>query len=591
MHRWRAFPRAVIVIVLAALAARPPALEARGEEGGSQAGSPETILWDTGVPLPDPLPPAAFAAKTGWSLVPEDNTTHTFLGDAVLANDKLAVVLRAKGAGAEVYAQAEAGLKRRASLVPLPAAAGAAAGLASVRIVQNTPAAVGLEASYRTADGNSLSVAYRLATGQMTVEVRPGQRTRRLAIRSDAQYVVVPDFFGDDMLFDARSLRRPRLGLPAENFFLGLLDEGSAMLMCVWQSSRQGAEATCSGTGPQARIGGCEIECLQGKAIWVALLEGTNLWHQRAISAEEMSKDLILAWKPPFAARWRGDFLDAGGATRSWYFSAANEPGEEAPTAGPRECPCWLEGQRAVVRGGLAGAPAGTAGEAARQLVVYAIDRSRATPLTVFCPMDVLRNTLGVGPCQYILQTEGLAGETNPTPDEVTNWVEKQFRAKKEKRAAGEMREQLAGMVEHVGRTQARIHQYAALARRLDALLASQSNSAQLGEAVRGLRPVVDRLKQAAGDGSEGAKPAQQAAKLADEILALVGSPNALAECRRLGAELRRLGAAQERALANSRMAVRWLRQQARMTAADDPPSAPLAAAVRAEAERVLQAK
>jgi len=574
-----------LAVVLLAIAARTATHDVRGEEGGPQPGSPEAVLWDTGSPSPDPLPPAAFSAKSGWSLVPEDNTTHTFRGDAVLANDKVAVVLRAKGAGAEVYAQAEAGLKRRALLVPLPAAAGAAASLAALRIVQNTPAAVGLEASYRTADGNPFSVAYRLATGQMTLEVRPGQRTRRLAVRADAQYVVVPDFFGDDMLFDARSLERPRLGLPAENFFLGLLDEGNAMLMCVWQSGRQDAEAIRSGAGPLARIGGCEIECLEGKAIWVAPLEGANLWHQRPISAEEMTKDVILAWKPPFAARWRGDFLDADGATRSWYFSPAGEPGAAAPTASPRECPCWLDGQRAVVRGGLAGAPAGTADQAARQLVVYPIDRNRATPLTV------LRNTLGVGPCQYILQAEGLAGETNPTPDEVMNWVEKQFLAKKERRSAREMREQLAAMVEHVGRTQARIDQYAALARRLDGLLAAQSASGQSGETVRALRPLVDRLKQAAGEGSDGAKPAQQAARLAGEIPALVGKPNALAECRRLGGELRRLGAAQERAVANSRMAVRWLRQQARTRAADDPPSAALAAAVRAEAERILQVK
>jgi hypothetical protein len=303
-----------------------------------------------------------------------------------------------------------------------------------------------------------------------------------------------------------------------------------------------------------------------------------------------MAKDLTLAWKPPFAARWRGDFLDASGTARSWYFGGAGEPGEAAATASPRECPCWLEGQRAVVRGGLAGAAAGPADKAARQLVVYPIDRTRATPLTVFCPMDVLRNTLGVGPCQYILQSEGLAGETNPTPDEVMNWVEKQFAGKKEKRAAGEMREQLAAMVEHVGRTQARIGQYAALAGRLDGLLAAQSGSGPSAETVRVLRSLVDRLKQAAAEDPAGAKPAQQAAKLADEILRLVGKPNALDKCRGLGGEVRRLGAAQERALANSRMAVRWLRQQARTTATD-PPSAALAARIQDEAERTLQIK
>ena len=93
-------------------------------------------------------------------------------------------------------------------------------------------------------------------------------------------------------------------------------------------------------------------------------------------------------------------------------------------------------------------------------MVVYAMDRNRATPLTTFCPMDVLRNTLGVGPCQYILQTEGLATDANPTPDNVMTWVEKQFSRKKEKKAAEEIREQLDQMVEHVGHAQARIDEY-----------------------------------------------------------------------------------------------------------------------------------
>ena len=88
------------------------------------------------------------------------------------------------------------------------------------------------------------------------------------------------------------------------------------------------------------------------------------------------------------------------------------------------------------------------------------MDRSQATPLTTFTPIDILRNTLGVGPCQYILQTEGLASDANPTPDNVMTWVEKQFSRKKEKKAADEIRERLAQMVEHVGQAQARIDQY-----------------------------------------------------------------------------------------------------------------------------------
>ena len=55
------------------------------------------------------------------------------------------------------------------------------------------------------------------------------------------------------------------------------------------------------------------------------------------------------------------------------------------------------------------------------------------------------------------MQTEGLASDANPTPDNVMTWIEKQFSRKKEKKAAGEIRERLAQMVEHVGQAHARI--------------------------------------------------------------------------------------------------------------------------------------
>ena len=43
------------------------------------------------------------AKQAGWKIVPEDTTDHAFTGDAVLSNNRLAVVFRRGGPGAEVY--------------------------------------------------------------------------------------------------------------------------------------------------------------------------------------------------------------------------------------------------------------------------------------------------------------------------------------------------------------------------------------------------------------------------------------------------------------------------------------------------------
>ena len=167
------------------------------------------------------------------------------------------------------------------------------------------------------------------------------------------------------------------------------------------------------------------------------------------------------------------------------------------------------------------------------------MDRSQATPLTTFTPIDILRSTLGVGPCQYILQTEGLASDANPTPDNVMTWVEKQFNRKKEKKAAGEIRQRLAQMVEHIGQAQARIDRYGGMFEELDRLC---------GEAAAGQTPTIGatslRAIVASWWRSFREMPQMQvkppltfrARRWADAVIGLIGKDNAAAACEKFGA-------------------------------------------------------
>ena len=188
------------------------------------------------------------------------------------------------------------------------------------------------------------------------------------------------------------------------------------------------------------QIGGCEIQAAADKPIWVACLEGAGLWHEQT-AIPPGKKGRLSDWKPPFPAKWRLDVLQGSGETVVKLAWRRRRPSTEF--AGPAS---------------------------ARAMLVYAMDRSQATPLTTFTPIDILRGTLGVGPCQYILQTEGLASDANPTPDNVMTWIEKQFSRKKEKKSADEIRERLAQMVEHVGQAQARIDQYRRMFAEVEAL-------------------------------------------------------------------------------------------------------------------------
>jgi hypothetical protein len=556
-------------------------------------GGPDATLLDTGTVSPEPLGPAAWRSKATWTVIPEDNTTHQFQGDVVLANDRLALVLRWKSAAAEVYAHTAAGWKSRGVLAAA-ASAGEVSGLSSVRIVENNPGAVMLNAAFKTSADKTAGLTYRLTAGQSILEIRSGEGAARVAVRSDPRYVVVPDFFGDDMVFAAGPEwgSSSRVGLPAENFFLGMLDQGNAMLMCVWQSSQREVSLVLSGESPRRSIQACEIQCVKGATMWLAVLDGAHLWHEQAAPAKAVDRPLTMDWKPPFPAKWRADVVAPRGLCASSYFRSGKEPGEPGATpccAGLCSADCFFEGEQAVVQ--LQPATDGGSAPPPTAVLAYPIDRSQATPLTVFCPMDVLRNTLGVGPCQYILQTEGLASDTNPTPESVAAWVEQQFSRKKQKQAADEMGELLEQMVAHVRRAEARIAQYGGLAKELQAACADTTDRTDAGGLSPQLLDTVKRLQQVAAAGCPAPAPSQRAATAAEQLVKLVGKPDSLAECRRLGNELRAVGAVQDRTLANCRMTVRWLKEQAKAAAEPNSPIQKTARLVRTRTEEFLRGK
>jgi len=514
-------------------------------------GTPFTYLFDTGGQSARPLSAEAIAAKQGWALVPEDDTEHALQGDAVLLNDKLTLVLRRQGPGAEVYSQTADGAKLRAVVMAAPGKAVAITGIPSVRIVENSPGAVMVEADLHD-DGPSgtCTAGYRITPGQAMLEMTGGPSADRFFVWSNTRYIVVPDFFADDMVFRASACDLPRFGLPAESFLLSLIDGGDCMLMCVWRSAEQDAYAVATGEGADRAIRGCEIAGGADKTLWVALLEQPDVWCHRTIAEDDATGSIDLDWKRPFDARWRADFVQVDGGTESRELDGVNLP--------------------------------------PGRVVVYPLDRSPDTPLTALCPIDVLRNTLGVGPCQYVLQSEGLASDANPTPAFVMEWVERQFAGDKDAESAEEIRRRLEAMADHVARVQARIDQYAAFSREIRALCETDGESAE-PTAIERLTGVLDEMDRSLAALRDTTDATAYATVLATQIAGLIGKESAPVEFRRLGEAVRRIGAAQDRALSKCRMAVRWLKQQARMTAIRNPRAAELVRKIQARTEQFVE--
>jgi hypothetical protein len=537
------------------------------------AQAPFTCLFDTGAPSVSALSADALVARTGWAAVPEDNLTHSFAGDAVFVNDRVAVVVRRNMAGAEVYTKSARSFKHRAALMPL-ATNGETGSLSAVKTIENSQAAVMIEASFKTSAGAAAAVRFRLTAGESLLDVRGAQGLARLRVCDQAKYVVVPDFFADDMVFDPAAQDGARIGLPAENSVLGLADGGQAIVACVWASTRQNVDLL---PGSDRAIAGYEVDLPADARLWIAVMEGAGIWHARRVTDQKAGAELALEWMPPYPARWRADFAPNDGAARSCYFADAEHA--TASETSKSDASCRFESNRAWVRLGD-----GTWSASARLVVIYPIERTRTTPLSVFCLVDIMRNALGVGPCQYVLDAERLGAADNPTPDQVTRWVEKQFEKKPAKRDPDAIREQLAKMALQMKRTDARIGEYVEFGKKVKQACASYARGQEKTAAVSRLLAIADGMSS-----SPTVLPTVE--KFAGELAGQIERDDALTRCEPFISGIRAAGAARDYALARFRMAARRLKQESRTLAAGNPQAAAFAAQIQQQAEQMLLKK
>lgn len=516
-----------------------------------------TYLLDTGTPSAAALTNEAVSTKESWTLLDEEDLTHEFAGDTVLLNDRLVVVLRKNGHGAEVYPIRDASNPKpyfRGRLRVVASGGNAATRLDAIEIVENDPGAVSVRVTFATEDDKALDVAFRLTTGQIQIQVEPGEVVDAVRLDMPTEYLVVPDFFGDDLVYDAQSSDNASAGLPAENFALHLL-EGGGIATAVWETTGRNTRVLFEGDGTARRIAGTEIECVPTKMLWAAFAEPGPAWYARTISPEETKEDLSLDWKPPFPAKWRANFVAGSEVSMSWNFGEARQAHFKTPGIGDLVYPCWFEEETPFLH---------PPSQGVRRAVVYPIDRTQATPLNVFVLVDVMRSTLGVGPCQYILDIEGMDAQTTPTPALVCEWIESQLKKKRSRVTPEDVRERIDAMVQHVEHAEQRIEAYHHLATSI------QADCAQMpGPEAEAIQSLALEIDAAIGGLAEARQTPKATAQLADRVAALPGTDDWEAGFKPLHEELSAIGAAQDRTLAKCRMTVRRIRQ-ACLDASDD---------------------
>lgn len=601
--------------------------------------------WDTGSPSAGPLSPGTIEKKDGWKRAAAGDAPG---GDLVVTNGRLLAVTRRGGPGVDLYSL---GLGRpvfRAALVLPGAAAVERATLADL-----TRGAAAFDVGWK---GGS-SVRFRLAKGDPFVATEAAGAVLR--VECPGRFVLLPDFFADDLLFDARRVPLDRLELPSENFLLHFAGNGDAIVMDVFENREQEIRVTLAGKGEERAVTGSEIDFgKKGGRIWVAVLEGEGTWHTVEVGPADKKKVLPLDWRMRFTAQWRADFTRQDGLTDSWDVLLPEKEGDGFVK------PSWL-----AQDGGLSERSKTSSGEVDRDayklggpasehlaadrkrwttvlghfqypvwtdrdrkgwlqpienkrlafdgpVVLFPINRLSETPVEEYTPVDLVRATLGVGPCQHILDVEGQKQEhVGRATCHVRSCINETWVAGLQKAKRKEVEAWLGDARDFVVHIRNRILAYVAFGKELRAWLAEQKKARpELAGEIDGLDALARELDERmearlqamrAHKMLVGTVAALEARKEEPIAPALVGELNRHFKAALLDYEgadwkdrikkeytdpLTAIGGTQDDMVGECRWVAKSLRQKAALAAAVDPRLGPLAAEVRARTQKVLRA-
>jgi hypothetical protein len=582
-----------IAIAVAALCLTPPA----------RAG---LEIWDTGKASAEPLALSAIESKAGWTKVAESAPVQ---GDAVLTNGRLTVVVR-KGGAADLYSPAAP----RARVVLQGAGGEPVSRLDRIAVTENSKGAIAVEIA-GPAKGGTAAATLRLKKGDPSLEASPGAGATRVRVEAPGRFVVFPDFFADDIVVDAAKIPGPSIEAPSENFLLHLGGRNDSIVMAVFEHRDQEVRLSLAGDGEKRAFTGSEIQFGKNGKVWVSLLEGDGIWFTKTLERRQRGSVVPLGWKMPFPAYWRVDFTNSFDLFDSWDMLLQDKEGPGYVR------PAWygepLQKVRpnrqmfdAAIGGMLYPAFADAQGNGFVQgfnekgrmeishqgpLVVYPINRLPQTAPDQFTVVDVMRNTLGVGPCEHIFDVEGqksnLKGRATCSVRDEMNGMYKAGQQKARMAEAESFLKQGEVFVAHI---RGRIHGYADYGRKMLELVAARKKEQP------GLAPTLAPLEKLLGeiDASIAARmdkirtPEDHKKLFAQFRRELLGNdaPDAAERVKQWGDALTDVGGNQDELVGHCRWVVKNVRQKAGLILVQEPKLAALMGEVRAKAQEVLRA-
>jgi hypothetical protein len=601
--------------------------------------------WDTGAESSQPLAPEGIEPNSAWKSV---EAGAALKGDLVVSNGRLMVVARKQGSGLELYSLRSGKPIYRSRLL-LPSGA-----IEKIQLAELGRGAAALEISWKGA-----SARFRLPKGELFVESQSLGGDAPLRIECPGRFVVLPDFFADDILVDARKLPLDRVELPSENFVLHFAGARDAIVMGVFENRDQDVRVTMIGKGDERSISGSEISFgRKGNKIWVSVLEGPGMWHSVDVGDGDKEKIIPLEWKMPFVAQWRVDFTRKEGLTDSWDMLLPDKEGDgfikpswlaqdgkisdatrtstgevdrdaykpggpASDRLGPDrnrwttvlgrvQYPCWSDKEQRGFIQPLKHKRVAFDGP----VLIYPVNRLSETPVAAYTAVDVMRNTLGVGPCQHLLDVEGQKQEhVGRATCHVRTLLTETYTAGLQKGKRKEIEAWLGDALDFVTHIRNRILMYVDFGKEFRKYLAEQKKAhPELRESIDSLDAIAGEIDLRVGAGMERIRKHPTLSRIAEEVAQGKEEPTPPALAAQLNRDfiakglqdyekadwkdqlkkeytdpLTAIGGSQDDMVGECRWVVKALRQKAGILMATEPKMAPMAAEIRAWTQKILR--
>lgn len=575
------------------------------------------VLWDTGVPIAEK---SGITDRTGWTAVPAElfafeadplkaasdpgyyGREYSFKGDAVVQNQHLTVVFASASGHVLLYSNAEpstAGVSPGDNVHPGPKIAEIvllignpqAGRIRRVEVLRNIGDEVVLEVAFAAEGSPEVAVDFAFGRDEI-VGINPRGLLLGIRLLSPIEYGVVPGFIGDDLIFGPAEFGSSDvLHVPAESVFVGLLSGGDSELVMTWPKGGQRMALT---SGADSRAAG-RIESVDfshdGESLYLAVLSAPGIWHREPLTPSFLEKDVALAWKPPFPARWKTQLLEAGLPTTFHFRDEPSQIWRGVP--GSYQYPVWIDDGTAFYHLSKKVPPKG-------ESVVYFLEGLN-TPLSVSTPVDILKATLGRQAADSILDFPGRKLRTHHRRGGegvhractcgCTEAIQAIFEAGQEAAKRDEVRDALDDMNFFVQRHVERIEEYQRFAGEMIQFLQATAASSQHRAFCEALEPIVQLIPEECRVQQENMKSPDHAADLTRRTLALTAQSDIgnLKAYLKLLDEWRAMGGAQDYVVARCHMIARRLFQEAGYAAAHDPRTVALAQEVRARCRQVLR--